>query len=55
MNVDWSEKRYWTVDLLQEVLPFCTVLKINEIGNFEKLWQAKLDCERVLGFVIRPK
>lgn len=55
MNIDWSEKRYWTVALLQETLPAYTVLESKEVGDFEKLWQAKLDCERVLGSVIRPK
>ena len=53
-GIEWSQRKYWTVDLLQEVLVFYTVLGIEELGNFELLWQAKLDCEKVRGSVIRP-
>lgn len=54
MAIDYSQKRFWTVDLLEETLKNYTVLKSNEQGNFELLWKAKLECEKTSGTVIRP-
>lgn len=53
-SVDYSQKKYWTVDLLEETLNYHTVLKPHEKGNFNLLWQAKLDCEKLMGHVMRP-
>ncbi|MFB0847283.1 hypothetical protein [Paenibacillus oleatilyticus] len=54
MPIDYSQKKYWTIELLEETLGNYTVLKQEERGDFELLWQAKLDCEKNLGGVIRP-
>ncbi|MFC5402280.1 hypothetical protein [Cohnella soli] len=54
MAIDYSKKHFWTVQLLEETLKNHTVIKPNESGNFDLLWQAKLDCEKTIGSVIRP-
>jgi hypothetical protein len=54
MVIDYTQKKYWTVDLLEESLKNHTVISSIESGNFDLLWQAKLDCEKVRGSVIRP-
>lgn len=54
MVIDYSQKVFWTVQLLEETLKNHTVIKPNESGNFDLLWQAKLDCEKTIGGVIRP-
>lgn len=54
MAIDYSQKKYWTVDLLEETLKNHTVLKPNEKGSYDLLWQAKLDCEKTMGHIMRP-
>ncbi|WP_141680431.1 hypothetical protein [Bacillus sp. FJAT-26390] len=54
LPIDYSQKKFWTVDLLEETLKIHTVLKPNEKGNYELLWQAKIDCEKTMGCVMRP-
>lgn len=54
MAIDYSQKHFWTVQLLEETLKYHTVLRPEECGNFDLLWQAKLDCEKTIGGVIRP-
>ncbi len=54
MAIDYSQKHFWTVQLLEETLKYHTVLRPEEYGNFDLLWQAKLDCEKTIGGVIRP-
>jgi len=54
MKIDYSQKKYWTVELLEYTLTNYTVLDQKERGNFDLLWKAKLDCEKNVGNVIRP-
>lgn len=54
MEIDYSLKKFWTVYLLEEILKNYTVIDPKEHGDFELLWQVKLDCEKNVGFVIRP-
>lgn len=53
-GMDYSKKENWTVEMLEEALVLYTVLQSDERGNFDRLWKAKLDCEKVRGAVIRP-
>lgn len=51
---DYSKKENWTVEMLEQTLMNHTVLKADEMGDFEKLWMAKLDCEETIGVTIQP-
>lgn len=53
--MDYSKKESWNVEQLEQTLVFHTVLKPDELGDFERLWKAKLDCEKTMGCVMRPK
>lgn len=52
--MDYSKKESWTVEMLEKTLVCYTVLQPHEWGNFERLWKAKLDCEKNIGGIIRP-
>lgn len=54
MAIDYSQKHFWSLQLLEETLKNYTVLRPNENGNFDLLWLAKLECEKAIGGVIRP-
>jgi len=52
--LDYSKKENWTIEILERTLEYHTILCPEERGNFELLWKAKMDCEEVMGIIIRP-
>lgn len=52
--LDYSIKENWTKSLLAFTLENHCVLSDEERNSFDRLWVAKLDCEKVLGTVITP-
>lgn len=50
----YSRRDNWTVDMLERTLVCHTVLQPDEWGNFDRLWRAKLACEKTMGCVMRP-
>lgn len=53
--MDYTKKENWTVRMLEQALVCHTVLQPNERGDFERLWKAKLECEKVIGGVMLPR
>jgi hypothetical protein len=51
---DNSRKENWTVEMLERTLVCHTVLQPDERGNFDRLWKAKLDCEKTMGCIMHP-
>jgi hypothetical protein len=54
MVVDYTRKDNWTVEMLERTLVFHTALRPDERGNFDRLWKAKLVCEKTMGCIMRP-
>lgn len=52
--VDYSKKENWTKGLLAFTLEQYTELSEEEKESFDRLWVAKLDCEKVTGVIIQP-
>ena len=52
--IDYSKKENWTKSLLAFTLENHCVLSDEERNSFDRLWVTKLDCEKVLGAVIKP-
>lgn len=52
--VDYSKKENWTIGSLAFSLEHHCVLSAAEKNSFDRLWDAKLKCEEVLGTIIKP-
>lgn len=52
--IDYSLKENWTKTMLETTLENHCVLTEEERESFDRLWVAKLDCEKVTGTTIHP-